>query len=47
VYALVRHTHDEVDTLGAALFCVTWLIIAVATALLWRPQSTTYFTTHR
>jgi serine/threonine protein kinase len=47
VYALVRHTHDGPDTLGAALFCITWLIGAIAIALLWRPQSTTYFTTHR
>jgi eukaryotic-like serine/threonine-protein kinase len=47
VYALVRHTHDSVDTLGTVLFCITWLIGALATALLWRPQSSAYFAAGR
>jgi hypothetical protein len=44
IYALVSHTHDGTDTLGTGLFCVTWLIGAAAIELLWRPQSTVFFT---
>jgi hypothetical protein len=43
MYALVRHTHDRTDTLGTGLFCITWLIGAVAIEQLWRPQSSAYF----
>jgi hypothetical protein len=38
-YALVMHTRDRVDTLGTAVFAVTWLIGAATLALLWvRPS---------
>ena len=43
MYALINHTHDRADTLGTALFCVTWLIGAIAIELLWRPQSSAFF----
>ena len=46
-YALVSHTRDSADTLGTALFCVTWLIGAVAIELLWRPQSSAFFAAGR
>jgi serine/threonine protein kinase len=42
-YALIRHTHDSIDTAGTVLFCITWLIGAIATALLWSPRSTAFF----
>src|SRR5215471_17817296 len=41
-YALVMHTRDPVDTLGTALFAVTWLIGAAALALLWLRRSRAY-----
>jgi hypothetical protein len=42
-YALVMHTHDHVDTLGTALFAVTWLIGAATLVLLWLRPSRAYF----
>ena len=43
LYALARHMHDTIDRLGTALFTVTWIIGAVAVALLWQRQSTRFF----
>ena len=41
-YALVMHTRDSVDTLGTALFAVTWLIGAATLVLLWLRPSRAY-----
>jgi hypothetical protein len=41
-YALVLHTRDRVDTLGTAVFAVTWLIGAATLALLWVRPSRAY-----
>ncbi|HEX6524026.1 MAG TPA: serine/threonine-protein kinase [Streptosporangiaceae bacterium] len=41
-YALVMHTRDRVDTLGTALFALTWVIGAAALALLWLRPSRAY-----
>jgi hypothetical protein len=41
-YALVMHTRDRVDTLGTALFAVTWLIGAATLVLLWLRPSRAY-----
>ena len=41
-YALVMHTRDRVDTLGTALFAVTWLIAAATLVLLWLRPSRAY-----
>jgi hypothetical protein len=43
-YALVMHTRDRVDTLGTALFAVTWLIGAATLVLLWLRPSRAYLT---